>query len=238
EGKGTAVGLRTKIATAVAAAMQLTPPEKEQLRLASITGYNETQTNVRRIAARNGAVLTGIDVLEASDFKVLKEGAKRNPTGDRMIGIMTNQNGVDGQGRRTIDVLAKVTGIKLAAIFAPEHGATGSLDTTDIGNSVDQATQIPIYSIYGATDDARHPPLEIMQTLDAVVVDIQDFGFRYYTYDTHVGYLLEAGAKTDTEIVILDRPNPIGGMLVQGPLSDPGTENFVNYTREPTRHGM
>lgn len=238
DGKGSAVGIRSKIATAVAAALQLSPPEKEQLRLANITGYNETQTTVRRIAARNGAVLTGIDVLEASDFKALKEGPKRKPDGDRIIGIMTNQSGIDGQGRRTIDVLANVPGIKLAAIFAPEHGATGTLDTTDIGNSVDQATRVPIYSIYGATDAARHPPLDVMQTLDAVVIDIQDVGVRYYTYDTHVGYFLEAGAKTDTEIVVLDRPNPVGGMLVQGPLSDPGTENFVNYTREPTRHGM
>jgi uncharacterized protein YbbC (DUF1343 family)/CubicO group peptidase (beta-lactamase class C family) len=238
EGKGSAVGIRAKIATAVAAALQLTPSEKDQVRLASITGYNETQTNVRRIAARNGAVLTGIDVLEASDFKALKEGPKKNPDGPRIIGIMTNQNGVDGQGRRAIDVLANAPGIKLAAIFAPEHGATGTLDTTNIGNSVDQATHVPIYSVYGATDAARHPPLEIMQTLDAVVIDIQDVGVRYYTYDTHVGYFLEAGAKSDTEIVILDRPNPIGGMLVQGPVSDPGTENFVNYTREPTRHGM
>lgn len=238
EGKGSAVGIRAKIATAVAAALQLTPSEKDQVRLASITGYNETQTNARRIAARNGAVLTGIDVLEASDFKALKEGAKKSADGPRVIGILTNQSGVDGQGRRTIDVLANVPGIKLAAIFAPEHGATGKLDTTDIGNSVDDATRVPIYSIYGATDAARHPPLDVMQTLDAVVIDIQDVGVRYYTYDTHVGYFLEAGAKTDTEIVILDRPNPIGGMLVQGPVSDAGTENFVNYTREPTRHGM
>jgi len=238
DGKGSAVGLRGKIATAVAAALKLTPPESEQLRLASITAYNETQTNVRRIAARNGAVLTGIDVLEQSDFKILKDGPKRNGGADRVIGLMTNPTGIDGQGRRTIDVLAHVPGIKLAALFAPEHGATGTLDTTNIGNSVDQATQVPIYSIYGATDAARRPPLDVLRTLDAVVIDIQDAGVRYYTYDTHVGYFLEAAAKTDTEVVVLDRPNPVGGIQVQGPLSDPGTENFVNYTREPTRHGM
>ncbi len=238
EGKGSAVGIRSKIATAVAAALELTPSERDLVRLANITGYNETQSTVRRVAARNGAVLTGIDVLEASDFKVLKEGPKKNPAGDRVIGIMTNPSGVDAQGRRTIDILAKLPGIKLAAIFAPEHGASGTLDTTNIANSVDQATQLPIYSIYGATDASRHPPLDLMQTLDAVVVDIQDVGVRYYTYDTQVGYFLEAAARTNTEVVVLDRPDPIGGMLVQGPLSDSGTENFVNYTREPTRHGM
>ncbi|MBV8207697.1 MAG: DUF1343 domain-containing protein, partial [Acidobacteria bacterium] len=237
EGKGSAVGLRGRIANAVASALQLSPGEKEQARLASITGYNETQTGIRRIAARNGAVLAGIDVLEASGYAQLKQGPRRHGP-DRVIGLMTNQNGVDGQGRRTIDLLAHVPGIKLAALFSPEHGPAGKLDTTSIGNSMDEATGVPIFSIYGATDAARHPPLDIMRTLDAVVIDIQDVGVRYYTYDTHIGYFLEAGAKTDTEIVVLDRPNPVGGILVQGPLSDPGTENFVNYTREPVRHGM
>lgn len=237
EGKGSAVGLRSKIATAVAAALQLTPTEKERVRLASITGYNETQTNARRIAARNGAVLTGIDVLEASDFKALKEGAKRNGS-ERVIGLMTNQSGLDSQGRRTIDVLAHVPGVKLAAIFSPEHGVTGTLDTTNIGDTVDAGTGVKVISIYGSGDAARRPPIDVLRTLDAVVIDVQDVGVRYYTYDTHVGYFLEAGAKAGTEIIVLDRPNPVGGTQVQGPLSDPGYENFVLYTREPVRQGM
>ena len=241
-GQGDPVGVRSKIATAVAAAvskaMDLNPSERDQLRLANITGYNETMVNVRRLPARNGAVLNGIDVLEASDFKALKEGSKRNPSGDRVIGILTNQTGLDAQGRRAIDVLAHVPGLKLAAIFSPEHGVTGTLDTTNVSNTVDAATGIQVYSVYGASDSARRPPVEIVSTLDAVVIDIQDVGARFYTYETTMGYFLEAGLKTGTEIVVLDRPNPVSGTLVQGPLSELGKESFVNYMREPVRHGM
>ena len=237
-GRGTAVALRSKIATAVAAGLKLNVDEQEQVRLASITGYNETLVNVRRMAARNGAVLNGIDVLEASDFKLLREGSRRGGDGDRVIGLLTNHTGFDLQGRRTIDVLARVPGVKLTAIFSPEHGVTGTLDTTAVSNSVDAATGVPVYVVYGAKDAARRPPIDVMQTLDAVVVDLQDVGSRTYTYETTVGYFLEAAATSDTEIVVLDRPNPISGTLVQGPLSQPGTESFVNYTREPVRHGM
>ena len=145
---------------------------------------------------------------------------------------------MDGLGRRTIDVLAHVDGIKLAAIFSPEHGVTGALDTTAVGNTVDAATGVPVYSVYGDTDAKRRPPLDILKDLDAVVYDIQDAGARFYTYETTLGYLLEAAAKTGTEVVVLDRPNPITGSYVQGPVSQPGQESFVNYTQEPVRHGM
>jgi uncharacterized protein YbbC (DUF1343 family)/CubicO group peptidase (beta-lactamase class C family) len=237
-GRGTAVSLRAKIATAVAARLQLTSGDQEQAQLASITGYNETLVNVRRMAARNGAVLNGIDVLEADGFKQLASGSRRAGSGDRVIGVLTNHTGVDVQGRRTIDVLAHASGLKLAAIFSPEHGITGALDTTAAGGSVDAATGAPVYSVYGAGDAARRPSLEVLRKLDAVVVDIQDVGVRFYTYETTLGYFLEAAAKTGTEIVVLDRPDPIGGMQVQGPLSQPGQESFVNYMPEPLRHGM
>lgn len=158
--------------------------------------------------------------------------------GNRHIGLVTNQTGVDSSGTRTIDILAHAPGISLDAIFSPEHGVTGTLDTTDVKNSKDAATGIPVYSVYGASDSLRRPPPEVMRTLDAVVFDIQDAGVRFYTYETTLGYFLEASAKAGIEIVVLDRPNPINGSFVQGPVSDEGRETFTNYWKIPVRHGM
>jgi uncharacterized protein YbbC (DUF1343 family)/CubicO group peptidase (beta-lactamase class C family) len=232
-GKGNVIALRAKIATAVAAALPLTVSQKEQLRLKSITGYNEAQTAARRLSARNGSVQTGIDILEAHNFDVLRGGTAKKRTG-----LLTNQTGVDSQGRRTIDVLAEASGVSLDAIFSPEHGVTGTLDTTDVSNSKDAATGIPVYSVYGATDAARRPSPEVLKSLDAVVVDVQDAGAPFYTYETTLGYFLEAAVKAGIEIIVLDRPNPITGSFVQGPMPDPGRESFVSYASVPVRHGM
>jgi uncharacterized protein YbbC (DUF1343 family)/CubicO group peptidase (beta-lactamase class C family) len=256
---GNAIALRTKVATEVAAALNLTVSEKDELRWKSITGYNEAQSAARRMSARNGTVKNGIDVLEEHGFDVLKTdgGQDQNPhpvaegatrvgqpqTSDtrsvrKRIGLVTNQTGLDADGRRTIDVLAQAPGVSLEAIFSPEHGVTGTLDTTHVGNSVDAATGIPVYSVYGGTDAARHPPLDILKTLDAVVFDIQDAGVRFYTYETTLGYFLEAAAQAGIEMIVLDRPDPITGSFVQGPVSDPGKESFTNYGNIPVREGM
>ncbi len=233
-GKGTAVQLRSKVATVVAAELPTTAREKEEQRVRSITGYNETQTASRKVATRNGTVLTGIDVVEVHNFDVIG-GA---PEAKKKIGLLTNQTGIDTQGRRTIDVLAQAPNLTLEAIFSPEHGVTGSLDTTDIANTKDAATGVPVYSVYGAKDADRRPSLDVLKTLDAVVIDIQDAGVRFYTYETTLGYFLEAAAKANIELVVLDRPNPITGSFVQGPMGDPGRENFTNYGGTPVRHGM
>ncbi|HZE25879.1 MAG TPA: exo-beta-N-acetylmuramidase NamZ domain-containing protein [Terriglobales bacterium] len=232
-GQGNAVGLRTKVATAVAAALPLTLEENEKLRWQSITGYNEAQSAARKVATRNGRVKTGIDVLEEHNFDLLRSGE-----GKRKIGVVTNQTGVDSDGRRTIDLLAGAPGLSLEAIFSPEHGVTGSFDTTEVGNSKDARTGTPVYSVYGATDAARRPSVEVLKSLDAVVFDIQDAGARFYTYETTLGYFLEAAAKAGVEIIVLDRPNPITGSFVQGPVPDAGRESFVNYFPVPPRHGM
>ena len=232
-GKSNAIALRSKVATALAAAMPLTTSEKEALRWQSITGYNEALSAARRMSSRNGSVKTGIDVLEAHGFDVLQmEGRKKK------IGVITNQTGIDGDGRRTIDVLAQAPGVSLDAIFSPEHGVTGALDTTDVANSKDAATGIPVYSVYGAKDAMRRPPPDVMKTLDAVVFDIQDAGVRFYTYETTLGYFLEGAAQAGIEMIVLDRPDPVTGAFVQGPVSDAGRENFTNYGNVPVRQGM
>ena len=232
-GKGSAVALRSKVATAVAAALPLTVTEKDELRWKSITGYNEAQTAARRLATRNGVVQTGIDVLEAHNFDVLSAS-----TGKKKIGLLTNQTGIDSQGRRTIDVLAQAPGVSLDAIFSPEHGVTGELDTTDIANTKDAATGVPIYSVYGAKEAQRRPSVDVLKTLDAVVFDVHDVGSHFYTYEATLGYFLEASAKAGIEVIVLDRPNPITGSFVQGAIPDPGHESFVNYFPVPVRHGM
>ncbi len=233
--KGSAVALRTKVATAVAAVLALDPAQAEKMRIATLTGYNEMQSAARKLAVRNGTLKTGIDVLEETKFAALhplRGGAPRS------LGLLTNQTGVDAEGRRTIDVLASVPGISLDAIFSPEHGVTGTLDTTDVKNTKDATTGIEVYSVYGASDVARRPPMDVLKRLEAVVIDLADAGVRFYTYEATTGYFLEAAAKAGVEIVILDRPNPITGSFVQGPVSDAGQEKFTNYFPVPVRHGM
>lgn len=236
-GKGNAVALRSKVATAVAAALSLTTSEKDAQHWENITGYNEAQSAARRMSARNGTVKTGIDVLEEHGFDLLKD-ALQTPGRKTKIGLLTNQTGVDSQGRRTIDVLAQTPGVSLDAIFSPEHGSAGKLDTLHVGDTKDQATGTPVYSVYGGSDAARRPSLDVLKTLDAVLFDVQDAGARFYTYETTLGYFLEAAAKAGIELIVLDRPNPVTGSFVQGPVSDPGKENFNNYWTVPIRHGM
>ncbi|MGB7824192.1 MAG: exo-beta-N-acetylmuramidase NamZ domain-containing protein [Candidatus Sulfotelmatobacter sp.] len=232
-GKGNAIALRSKVATAVAAALLLSTSEQEALRWQSITGYNEAQSAARRMGTRNGTVKNGIDVLETHGFDVLQVVGRK-----KRVGLLTNQTGVDAEGQRTIDVLVHAQGVSLEAIFSPEHGVTGTLDTTDINSSKDATTGVPVYSVYGATDAARRPSLDVVKNLDAVVIDLQDAGVRFYTYETTLGYFLEAAHKAGIEVIVLDRPNPITGSFVQGPVSDAGRENFTNYWTVPVRHGM
>jgi uncharacterized protein YbbC (DUF1343 family) len=189
------------------------------------------------------AVRTGIDVLESHDFaEIATTNSEAGYPKTTRVALVTNQTGVDSEGRRTIDVLAgqaaKTRGIELTAIFSPEHGVHGNQETDSIADSTDAATGLPVYSVYGNTDAKRRPSPEILKTVDTIVFDIQDIGARFYTYETTLGYFLEAAARTGTSIVVLDRPNPINGTSVQGPVSDAGRESFTNYASIPVRHGM
>lgn len=231
---GSATPLRSRIATAVVQALNLTVDEDQSLRLARITGYNESLMAERRLTARNGNVKAGIDVLEEHRFRELQP----DPNHPVAIGLVANQTAADAHGQRTADLLAHAPGIRLAAIFSPEHGIAGILDTTAIGNSHDSATGAPVYSVYGDSDAKRRPTPEQLVGLDAIVYDIQDAGVRFYTYESTLGYFLEAAAKAGKPIFVLDRPDPIGGVYVQGPIADAGRESFVSYWQTPVRHGM
>lgn len=228
------VSLRARVATTVAAGLRLTVREQEKLRLQRITGYNESLMAGRRVIARNGEVKTGVDVLEADGFRELR----RDGDGLVRVGLVTNQTGVDAHGERTADVLAHAPGIQLAAIFSPEHGIAGTVDTTEIENGKDDTTAAPVYSVYGGSEAKRRPTREELGEVDALVFDIADVGVRFYTYETTLGYFLEAAAQSGKPIVVLDRPDPITGSTVQGPIADPGREAFTSYWRTPVRQGM
>ncbi|HEY6802901.1 MAG TPA: exo-beta-N-acetylmuramidase NamZ domain-containing protein [Pyrinomonadaceae bacterium] len=170
-------------------------------------------------------VLTGIDVLERDNFKQL--------AGLR-IGLITNQTGRDREGRPTIDILNKAQGVKLVALFSPEHGIRGVADE-NISDSKDGVTGLPVYSLYGET---RRPKPEQLKDLDALVYDIQDIGVRFWTYSSTLGNVLEEAAKVKLPVFVLDRPNPIGGTEVDGPIADADKLSFTAYHTIPTRHGL
>ena len=166
---------------------------------------------------------TGIDVLEEQNFAPLR---------GKRIGLISNQTGVDSQGRRTIDVLAHANGVKLVALFSPEHGIAGKLDAAKVANSTDEATGLRIYSLYG---DTRRPTDAMLQGLDALVFDIQGAGVRFYTFITTMGYCMEAAGKHKLSFFVLDRPDPLGGEKIEGPMLDPSRISFVGYFRLPRR---
>jgi uncharacterized protein YbbC (DUF1343 family) len=170
-------------------------------------------------------VVTGIEVLKARGFK---------PLAGKRIGLVTNQTGIDQHRVSTVDLLFNAPGVKLAKIFSPEHGIRGELEG-DIEHGKDKKTGLKILSLYGAT---RRPTDEMMRGLDAMVFDIQDIGTRFYTYISTMGYCMEACAKHGIPLYVLDRPNPIAGVRVEGPVMDPKLISFTGYHPIPNRHGM
>ncbi len=177
-------------------------------------------------------VATGIDVLEQQNFAPLKAIAARHG-GHLRLAVLTNPVGIDAHERRTIDVLrqdaaAAVPGLSVVTLFSAEHGINAATDQPNVDNDMDPGSGLPIISLYGATEAKRHPSAQQLAGLDAVVIDLQDVGVRYWTFQALMQYFLEASAPNHIDIVILDRPNPVNGVAVQGPLSTPGRENYVN----------
>ena len=216
DGKGDVKALRAEIKAAVADA--LGPPPAEQ-------APADLQPAEGRPIARSNRTMTGIDMLSARDFLPLK-GLR--------VGLITNNTGLDSEGRRTADLLARAPGVKLAALFCPEHGLSGSEDTY-ITTTSDYVTGLPVYSLYGG---AKRPTDEMLTNLDALVFDIQDAGVRFYTYISTMGYAMEAAAKRGIAFYVLDRPNPLGASLVQGPVMEREFKSFTGYFPMPLRHGM
>jgi uncharacterized protein YbbC (DUF1343 family) len=214
-------GLRGKVATITAAALGIDAPG------VALTGYNETTSGagLRREVERNTLTLTGLDVLANEDFQPFK---------GKRIGLITNPTGVDHTGRRNIDIM-RAAGVNIAALFSPEHGFAGAEDRPDVGDTTDPATGIKVYSLYGKT---QRPTPEMLRGIDALVFDIQDVGVHFYTYETTMAYAMEAAAKAGIAYYVLDRPNPITGIHVEGPLLDSDQLSVVGYFPLPLRHGM
>ncbi|MGO4880031.1 MAG: exo-beta-N-acetylmuramidase NamZ domain-containing protein [Bryobacteraceae bacterium] len=214
-------GLRGRVATITAAAIGSDGPG------VALTGYNETiaGAGLHREVEPNVTTLTGLDVLAAEGFQQFK---------GKRIGLVTNATGVDREGRRNIDLM-RAAQVNLVALFSPEHGFGIAQDQPNVSDSVDSATGIKIFSLYGKTE---RPTAAMLRGLDALVFDIQDVGARFYTYETTMAYSMEEAAKAGIAYYVLDRPNPITGVHVEGPLLDADAVSFIGYYPLPVRHGM
>ena len=160
--------------------------------------------------------------------------SQRELLAGKRVGLITNHTGLTGSGRRIVDVLAEAEDVKLAKLFSPEHGWVGGLDQSEIGDTADEKTGLPVISLYGAN---RKPTPAMLDGLDVLVFDIQDIGCRFYTYISTMGLAMQAAAEADIPFLVLDRPNPIG-RIVEGPLRDEDAGSFVAYHDIPVRHGM
>src|SRR5499427_7712696 len=234
DGKGDVGALRGRVASIVASSIVDASADKARSQagnsaadlLASLARFNRNSAAANNAAVTADAqVLTGIDVLERDGFKQLK---------GMRIGLVTNQTGRDRLGHSTIDVLFKAPDVKLVALFSPEHGIRGLADEK-VSDSKDEQTGLPIYSLY---DETRRPKPEQLQGLDALVYDIQDVGARFYTYTATLGNVMEEAAKAKLPIFVLDRPNPINGIDVEGPIADADKFSFTAYYAIPVRNGM
>lgn len=234
DGAGNAIPLRSRIASVVAAAV--TDASPAALRLASSRLAPLASRPAAALPREKGApaalpfdVRPGLDVLEASGFAAVK---------GKRVALLTNPTGVTRDGRTAASVLlsekAKAAGVTLVRLFSPEHGFAGALDEK-VPDGADPATGLPVVSLYG---EKRRPDPKDLEGLDAVVVDLQDAGVRFYTYLTTMAYVMEECAKAKVAVVVLDRPDPVGGEVVEGPPADPEKLSFTAVHTIPVRTGM
>lgn len=176
---------------------------------------------------RTPRIQLGIDVLEGMNFKPL-EGRK--------VGLLTHPAGVNREGRSTLDILASAPNVDLVALYGPEHGIDGQAKAEIyVPNKTHPELGIPVYSLYNET---RRPSPEMLATIDVMVIDLQDIGVRSYTYVSAMRYVMEECFKAGIPVVVLDRPNPLGGLKVDGPPLDPGLMSYVGAFRVPYVHGL
>ena len=179
------------------------------------------------LPAQNITIKTGIEVLKEQDFKILK---------GKRVGLITNPTGVDNKMKSTIDILHEAASVNLVALYAPEHGVRGDAHAGDhVDNAKDSGTGLPVYSLYGAT---RKATPEMLNDVDVLIYDIQDIGCRSFTYISTMGLAMEAAAENNIEFVVLDRPNPLGGLKVEGGLVEDKFVSFVSQFSIPYIYGL
>ena len=172
-------------------------------------------------------IKTGIEVLKAEDFKSLQ---------GKRIGLITNPTGLDNDMRSTVDILHNAPGVKLVALYGPEHGVRGNQHAGDrVDDNRDAVTGLPVYSLYGKT---RKATPKMLEDIDALVYDIQDIGSRSFTYISTMGLAMEAAAEQGKEFIVLDRPNPLGGQKVEGSLTEDDCISFVSQFKIPYIYGL
>jgi uncharacterized protein YbbC (DUF1343 family)/CubicO group peptidase (beta-lactamase class C family) len=214
--------LRSRLATIAAASFGIAAPE------VALTGYNETIVGpgLHRVVEPKKAVLTGLDVLAKDNFAALR---------GKRVGLITNYTGLSRDGKRNVDLM-RAAGVKLVALFAPEHGLLGTEDQENVSDSKDLASGLPVVSLYQGSRRRLTP--EMLNGIDVLVYDIQDVGVRFWTYSCTLLYSMEEAAKKHVPFFVLDRPNPITGVHVEGPMLDPDLASFVGCIEIPVRHGM
>ncbi|MAT71593.1 MAG: hypothetical protein CMJ58_18960 [Planctomycetaceae bacterium] len=228
DGSGSVNDLAGRISAVAAAAIvgeNHRKTEPVDVSLASTRASSEGGA-ARDVSDVSPSVLTGIDVLQRDGFAALK---------GMRVGLITNHTGLNRDGQSTIDLLHAAPDVELVAIFSPEHGIAGKLDQSEIADTRHEGTGVVVYSLYG---ESRRPSPEQLAELDAVVFDIQDIGARFYTYISTMGEAMSAAADAGLKFVVLDRPNPLGGIEVAGPMRDADDESFVAYHVLPVQHGM
>ncbi|MBS1815635.1 MAG: sodium/solute symporter [Acidobacteria bacterium] len=225
--------LRAAVATAAAKAMYLYTDNVSKS--TDVCNFNQPSQLAGCFEVNAHKVISGIDVLESTNFQQLA---------NKKLGLLTNGTGLDSRGKRTIDILHHAGhGIQLVRLFSPEHGITGKEDHENIHGETDPASGLPVISLYAPKLEDRKPKHEQLKDLDAVVFDLQDAGVRFYTYETVLGYFLEAVSAENKlghhlEFIVLDRPALTSGVQVTGPMLDPGKESYTAYMPEPIQHGM
>jgi uncharacterized protein YbbC (DUF1343 family) len=179
------------------------------------------------LAGPGPSVRSGLEMLTDSKFEVLK---------GKKIGLITNPTGVDRNLRSTIDILFNAQDVRLIALFSPEHGVRGDFTAGEqVGAAIDPLTKLPVYSLYGKT---RKPTADMLKGIDILVYDVQDIGSRSYTYISTLGLAMEAAAENNIKFIVLDRPNPLGGLRMEGPVTKPGFTSFVSQFPIPYIHGL
>jgi uncharacterized protein YbbC (DUF1343 family)/CubicO group peptidase (beta-lactamase class C family) len=223
DGKGDVTPLRARVATAAAAAYVGAPA------LAALQNLRFTPRDFGPSSplpsTAPARVLTGIDVLAAEGFARLN---------GRKVALLTHLAARAKDGTATFDVMRRAPGVQLVSVLTPEHGLAAELDT-HVASERDERSGLTIHSLYG---DTQRPTDAMLQGVDTIVVDLMDVGARIYTYPTSVAYVMEEAAKRKIQVIVLDRPNPVGGTQVEGPLLDSGLEHFAGFYPMPIRHGL